>query len=95
MPDDDVCAHGDHRPPVAGGTCPCGMVTRVPARRPVTSSESPLRDLVARCLVERGRTADLADLRRRADRVLGALAEAGLVVAPARPAAVAPGLRSA
>ena len=85
MLEDDVCAHGDHRPPETGGACPCGMVTRVPAIRPGTSGPPTARDLIARCLVERGGVADLPDLRRRADRVLRALAEAGLVVGP-RPA---------
>ncbi|MGY1747023.1 hypothetical protein [Blastococcus sp. SYSU D00695] len=28
------CRGGDHRAPQDGGSCPCGMVTRVPARRP-------------------------------------------------------------
>jgi hypothetical protein len=86
MPEDDVCARGDHRPPAAGGSCPCGRVTRVPAVRPEPTGESGLRDLVARCLVERGGVADLPELRRRADRVLGALADAGLLMAP-RPVA--------
>lgn len=80
MPDDDVCAHGDHLPPVTGGSCPCGMVTRVPAARTAVSGESTVRDLVARCLVERGGVADLPELRRRADRVLQALSAAGLAV---------------
>ena len=75
---DDVCAHGDHRPPLSGGACPCGLVTRVPASR---SQDSAARDLIARCLVERGGIADLPDLRRRADRVLRALVEAGIVAA--------------
>lgn len=78
MPEDDVCAHGNHVAPETGGSCPCGMVTRVPARRPDTS----VVDLVARCLVEPGGVPDLADLRRRAVRVLGALADAGLAVGP-------------
>ena len=47
MPDDDVCAHGHHRPPATGGACPCGMVTRIPAPRPVPSEEPALRDLIA------------------------------------------------
>ncbi len=81
MPEDDVCARGDHRPPAAGGGCPCGMVTLVPAARPETIGDAGVRDLVARCLVERGGVADLPDLRRRADRVLGALTQAGLLVA--------------
>ncbi|MBN1091645.1 hypothetical protein JKP75_03085 [Blastococcus sp. TML/M2B] len=84
--DDDVCAHGDHRPPARGGSCPCGMVTRIPARTPPASADDAVRDLIARCLVERGGVADLAGLRQRADRVLGALAHAGLEIAH-RPAA--------
>jgi hypothetical protein len=83
MPEDDVCAHGDHVAPEAGGSCPCGMVTRVPAHRP-TGRDAAVRDLVARCLVEPGGVPDLTDLRRRADRVLGVLAAAGLL-AGARP----------
>lgn len=79
---DDLCAHGDHRPPDFGGACPCGMVTRVPVSR---SEDSAVRDLIARCLVERGGVADLPALRRRADRVLRALTEAGIVGAT-RPA---------
>lgn len=79
---DDVCAHGDHLPPVTGGTCPCGMVTRVPAARPAASGDPAVRDLIARCLVERGGVADLPGLRIRAERVLDALSAAGLVVGP-------------
>lgn len=79
MPDDDVCARGNHLAPATGGACPCGMVTRIPAL-PVAREDSGVRDLVARCLVERGGVADLPDLRRRADRVLRALEEAGLVL---------------
>ncbi|SOC46971.1 hypothetical protein SAMN05660748_0551 [Blastococcus aggregatus] len=86
MLDDDVCAHGDHRAPVTGGSCRCGMVTRVPVARPVASGDSRARDLIARCLAGRGGVADLPDLRLRADRVLDALAAAGLEVA-LRPAA--------
>ena len=80
MPEDDVCARGDHRPPAAGGSCPCGMVTRVPAARTETVAGARVRDVIARCLVERGGVADLTELRRRADRVLGALSDAGLLV---------------
>lgn len=79
MPD-DVCAHGDHLPPVTGGSCPCGMVTRIPAIRAAVPGESAVRDVVARCLVERGGVADLPGLRTRADRVLAALSAAGLAV---------------
>ncbi len=86
MLDDHACAHGDHLAPATGGACSCGMVVRVPAARPAIQQDPTVRDLVARCLVERGGVADLPDLRRRADRVLGALAAAGLLVTP-RPAA--------
>ncbi len=82
MLDDDVCAHGDHRAPVTGGTCRCGMVTRVPAPRPEAPGDARVRDLIAGCLAGRGGVADLADLRVRADRVLDALATAGFVVSP-------------
>lgn len=90
MPHHDACAHGKHLAPVTGGSCPCGMVTRVPAA--ASASVDRMRDLVARCLVERGGTADLPDLRRRADRVLAALAQAGLELTP-RPARDAAGGR--
>lgn len=106
---DDVCARGNHLAPATGGTCPCGMVTRVPAVRPAPAQDTTapettsqdlslhdpaVRDLIARCLVERGGLADLPDLRRRADRVLGALTEAGLLLTR-RPAAEAAERRSA
>jgi hypothetical protein len=86
MLDDDVCAHGDHRAPVTGGACPCGLVTRVPVHSDVPDDHG-VRDLIARCLVERGGVTALPDLRRRAEAILGALAQAGLVVAPRAPAA--------
>lgn len=82
MLDDDICAHGDHRAPVTGGTCRCGLVTRVPASRPAAPGDARVRDLIAGCLAGRGGVTDLADLRARADRVLDALATAGLVVGP-------------
>ncbi len=92
---DDTCANANHVAPATGGACPCGLVTRVPASRPLTEETPTVRDLVARCLVERGGLADLPDLRRRADRVLRALAEAGLVVAPVSTAEPATGRASA
>lgn len=95
MPDDDVCAHGEHLAPAAGGTCPCGMVTRVPAAPAELPGDARVRDLVARCLVDRGGVTDLAGLRRRADRVLAALAGAGLEVTPRPAVDVAVGRRSA
>ncbi len=110
MPEDDVCPHGDHVAPRTGGSCPCGLVTLVPAAPRPASGDSEVRDLIARCLVERGGVdrggverggvdrggvADLTDLRRRADRVLGALAAAGLVLAPRPTADRVAGRRSA
>ena len=92
------CPGGDHRPPPTGGSCACGMVTRVPTAKaparsvPVVRPE--VRDALARCLydgpgdplapdVTDHRPADLRMsnlLRLRADRMLAALAAAGLVV---------------
>ena len=34
MPPRAFCPGGDHRPPATGGSCACGMVTRVPSPRP-------------------------------------------------------------
>ena len=89
------CPASDHRPPLTGGTCPCGMVTRVPAIRPDPLAD--VRDLVARCLYD-GPGDPLADgadrrlegavpvlLRRQADRLLAALAAAGLELGPGSP----------
>lgn len=92
------CTGGDHRPPPWGGSCACGMVTRVP-RRSATSDVAPLvrsevRDLIARCLydgLDDRLAPDASDgrpeqervsgsLRLRADRILIALAAAGLVI---------------
>ena len=92
------CPGGDHRPPPTGGSCACGMVTRVPpAPAPVRQRPSvrpEVRDALARCLydgpgdplapdVTDHRPDELrmsAILRRRADRMIAALAAAGLVV---------------
>jgi len=92
------CPGGDHRPPPTGGSCACGMVTRVPtaqvAVRPRPSVRPEVRDALARCLYD-GPGDPLAPdstdhrpdelrmsaiLRRRADRMLAALAAAGLAV---------------
>ena len=98
MPPRAFCPGGDHRPPATGGSCACGMVTRVPT--PVRGAPRPLvppevRDALARCLYDGPgdplapdatdhRPDDVrmsAMLRRRADRMIAALAAAGLVVA--------------
>ena len=92
------CPGGDHRPPATGGSCPCGMVTRVPtAKAPVRAEpvvRPEVRDALARCLYDGPGdplALDASDhrpdelrmsaiLRRRADRMLAALAAAGLAV---------------
>lgn len=92
------CPGGDHRPPATGGTCACGMVTRVPSRRaperPRPLVRPEVRDALARCLYDGPGdplAPDAADhrpdelrisglLRLRADRMIAALAAAGLVV---------------
>jgi hypothetical protein len=99
MPPRVTCTDGDHRPPPSGGSCACGMVTRIPTRQPVRSAPRPLvptdvRDALARCLYDGPGdplAPDVTDhrpddmrmsgvLRRRADRMIAALAAAGLVV---------------
>jgi hypothetical protein len=109
MPPRAFCPGGDHRPPATGGSCACGMVTRIPSPRAVTPERSargtgapgPLvppevRDALARCLYDGPGdplAPDASDhrpaamrmsemLRLRADRVLAALAAAGLAVTP-------------
>ena len=61
MPPRALCPGGDHRPPATGGSCACGMVTRVvttrSAPKPVRSAPAPLirpevRDALARCLYD-------------------------------------------
>jgi hypothetical protein len=92
------CPGGDHRPPSTGGSCACGMVTRVPPAqvpvRPRPSVRPEVRDALARCLYDGPGdplALDATDhrpdevrmsaiLRRRADRMLAALAAAGLAV---------------
>jgi hypothetical protein len=103
MPPRALCPGGDHRPPATGGSCACGMVTRVvtsrPTPRPVRSGPAPLvrpevRDALARCLYD-GPGDPLAHdatdprpdalrmsgiLRSKAEKMLAALAAAGLVI---------------
>jgi hypothetical protein len=102
MPPRADCPGGDHRPPATGGSCACGMVTRVLSRKPQPVVPVPLvrpdlRDVFARCLYD-GPGDPLAPdatdhrpdemrmstiLRRRAERMLAALAAAGVVVTAA------------
>ncbi|TQN37459.1 hypothetical protein FHU33_4111 [Blastococcus colisei] len=98
MPPRAYCPGGDHRPPSSGGSCACGMVTRVMSRAPGTEPRPlvppDVRDALARCLYD-GPGDPLAPdatdhrpddlrmsglLRRRADRIIAAMAAAGLVV---------------
>lgn len=101
MPPRALCPGGDHRPPATGGSCACGMVTRVVTRKakPVRSGPPPLvrpevRDALARCLYD-GPGDPLAPdatdhrpdalrmssiLRTKAEKMLAALAAAGLVI---------------
>ena len=99
MPPRPLCPGGDHRPPATGGSCACGMVTRVPTRRPVRTAPPPLvrpevRDALARCLYDGPGdplAPDASDhrpdamrmsgiLRSKAEKMLAALAAAGLVI---------------
>ncbi|MCW2701888.1 MAG: hypothetical protein JWQ45_3423 [Blastococcus sp.] len=98
MPPRATCPGSDHRPPATGGSCACGMVTRIPSPKPAPAPtplvRPDLRDVVARCLYDGPGdplAADVGDhrpdelrmsgiLRRRADRMIAALAAAGLVV---------------
>ena len=56
MPPRVLCPGGDHRPPATGGSCACGMVTRVPTRmppvRPGRHSCRPRSATLARCLYD-------------------------------------------
>ncbi|MGY2082640.1 hypothetical protein [Blastococcus sp. SYSU DS0539] len=91
MPAREDCTSSDHRAPADGGSCACGMVTRIPAARTVQPVD--VRDVLARCLDDGAPGLRVAGapspddavgspgLRQRVDRVLAALADAGLVVA--------------
>jgi hypothetical protein len=82
MPDSALCPGSDHRAPATGGSCPCGMVTRIPARGPTPKVD--VRELLAACLREGSSDAAVAAaVEQRADRILAALAAAGLVVTTA------------
>jgi hypothetical protein len=103
MPPRALCPGGDHRPPATGGSCACGMVTRVvtarPKPRPARPAPGPLirpevRDALARCLYDGPGdplAPDASDhrpdamrmsgiLRLKAEKMLAALAAAGLVI---------------
>lgn len=79
-----TCSGGKHLAPKAGGSCPCGMVTRIPApRRPAAGPPPEVLALLAQCLDDGAEALDAATarlLRERADRLLAALTTAGLVI---------------
>ena len=79
-----MCSGGKHPAPKAGGSCPCGMVTRIPApKRPVAGPPPEILALLAQCLDDGSEALDAAAsglLREQADRLMAALTTAGLVI---------------
>ena len=79
-----LCSGGKHLPPATGGSCACGMVTRIPARtRPAAAPPPEVLTLLAQCLDDGVGSLDAASaglLRARADRLMTALTTAGLVL---------------
>ncbi len=79
-----MCSGGNHLTPRAGGSCPCGMVTRIPApKRPPAGPPPEVVALLAQCLGDGSEVLDAAAsglLRERADRLLAALSTAGLML---------------
>ncbi len=75
------CSGGNHLAPKTGGSCPCGMVTRLPASAPEPPPE--VLELLAQCLDDGAEALDAAAarlLRERADRLLAAFTTAGLEI---------------
>jgi hypothetical protein len=79
-----MCSGGTHMAPEAGGSCPCGMVTRIPApKRPAAGPPPEVLALLAQCLDDGSAALEASAaglLRDRADRLMAALASAGLVL---------------
>jgi hypothetical protein len=77
------CSGGRHEAPKTGGSCPCGMVTRILAPKPPVAGPAPeVLALLAQCLDDGSDGLDAAAsglLRKRADRLLAALTTAGLL----------------
>ena len=77
-----MCSGGNHPAPKTKGSCPCGMVTRIPApKRPAAGPPPEVLALLAQCLDDGSEVLDAAAsglLRERADRLLTALTTAGL-----------------
>jgi hypothetical protein len=78
------CSGGKHLAPKTGGSCPCGMVTRIPAPGKHAAGPPPeVLALLAQCLNNEAEALDAAAsrvLRERADRLLAAFTTAGLVI---------------
>ena len=78
------CSGGKHLAPKTGGSCACGMVTRIPApQRPAAGPPPEVLALLAQCLDDGAEAVDAAAsrlLRERADRLLAAFTTAGLVI---------------
>lgn len=81
------CPTSNHVAPKEGGSCPCGMVTRIPPKRKPAAAPSPeVLALLAQCLDDGAGALDAAAaglLRDRADRLLAALTASGLLDAVA------------
>ncbi|MFD2094193.1 hypothetical protein [Blastococcus deserti] len=79
-----MCSGGKHLAPTTGGSCPCGMVTRIPApARPAVGPSPEVRALLVQCLDDGSEALEAAAsglLRERADRLMAAFASAGLVL---------------
>ena len=76
------CTGGKHLTPTTGGSCPCGMVTRIlAAKRTPVGPPPEILALLAQCLDDGAQGLDAAAsglLRGQADRLLAALTSAGL-----------------
>jgi hypothetical protein len=84
MFESERCSGGRHLAPKTGGSCPCGMVTRILApKRPAAGPPPEVLALLAQCLDDGSEGLDAATsglLRERADRLLAALTTAGLLL---------------
>jgi hypothetical protein len=84
MVEPGTCSGGKHLAPKSGGSCPCGMVTRIPApKRPPAGPSPEVLALLAQCLDDGSQGLDAAAsglLSERADRLLAAFTTAGLLL---------------
>jgi hypothetical protein len=77
------CSGGNHLAPKTGGSCPCGMVTRLVPERPAAELPPEVLALLAQCLDDGAAALDAGAsglLRDRADRLLAAFTTAGLEI---------------